>query len=188
LGSLPWPSALVVYVSIPGLAVVYAPHMLAFGLLARLSTEPPQVFLIGAALFALLFYSLYCDPLWTLVSGIAWMVPFAVVTFSRLRRGTIAVRCAALGGPLALLLLSGALKYTYSLSQYTARARFPDLLRRPRMRYSRRLSGADLLLTGMIFSGTVDGDISFDYGIFAPGCRRADLADIKQLHIKLPNP
>jgi hypothetical protein len=62
------------------------------------------------------------------------------------------------------------------------------------MRYSSRLSSplrlvrADLLLTGMMFSGTVDSDISFDYGIFAPGCRRADLADIKQLHIKLPNP
>ena len=121
----------VVYVSIPGLAVVYAPHMLAFGLLARLSPERPQVFLIGAALFALLFYSLYCDPLWTLVSGIAWIVPFAVVTFSPLRRGTILVRCAVLGGSLAVLLLSGALEYAYSLSQYTARVQFPDLLRRP---------------------------------------------------------
>jgi hypothetical protein len=121
----------VVYVSIPGLAVVYAPHVLAFGLLARLSPERPQVFLIGAALFALLFYSLYCDPLWTLVSGIAWIVPFAVVTFSSLRRGTILVRCAVLGGSLAVLLLSGALEYAYSLSQYTARVQFPDLLRRP---------------------------------------------------------
>ena len=121
----------VVYVSIPGLAVVYAPHMLAFGLLARLSPERPQAFLIGAALFALVFYSLYCDPLWTLVSGIAWIVPFAVVTFSPLRRDTILVRCAALGGAVALLLLSGALEYAYSLSQYTARVQFPNLLRRP---------------------------------------------------------
>jgi hypothetical protein len=63
----------VVYVSIPGLAVIYAPHLLAFGLLARLSPQRPQVFLIGTALFALLFYSLYCDPLWTMVSGIAWI-------------------------------------------------------------------------------------------------------------------
>jgi hypothetical protein len=121
----------VVYVSIPGLAVVYAPHMLAFGLLARLSPARPQVFVIGTGLFALLFYSFYCDPLWTLVSGIAWIVPFAVVTFSPLRRGTILVRCAVLGGSLAVLLLSGALEYAYSLSQYTARVQFPDLLRRP---------------------------------------------------------
>jgi hypothetical protein len=121
----------VVYVSIPGLAVVYAPHVLAFGLLARLSPERPQVFLIGAALFALLFYSLYCDPLWTLVSGIAWIVPFAVVTFSPLRRDTILVRCAVLGACVALLFLSGALEYVYALSQYTARVQFPDLLRRP---------------------------------------------------------
>src|ERR1700737_1845363 len=121
----------VVYVSIPGLAVVYAPHMLALGLLARLSPERLQVFLIGAALFALLFYSLYCDPLWTLVSGIAWIVPFAVVTFSPLRRETILIRCAVLGACVGLLLLSGALEYAYSLSQYTARVQFPDLLRRP---------------------------------------------------------
>ena len=121
----------VVYVSIPGLAVIYAPHLLAFGLLARLSPQRPQVFLIGTALFALLFYSLYCDPLWTMVSGIAWIVPFAVVTFSPLRRDTILVRCVALGACVALLLLSGALEYAYSLSQYTARVQFPDLLRRP---------------------------------------------------------
>ncbi len=72
----------VVFCSIPGLAVVYAPHMLAFGLLARLSPKRPQVFLIGGGLLVLLFYSLYCDPLWTMVSGLAWVVPFGVVTFS----------------------------------------------------------------------------------------------------------
>jgi hypothetical protein len=121
----------VVYVSIPGLAVVYAPHMLAFGLLARLSPARPQVFVIGTGLFALLFYSFYCDPLWTLVSGIAWIVPFAVVMFSPLRRDTILVRCSVLGACVGLLLVSGAVEYAYSLSQYTARVQFPDLLRRP---------------------------------------------------------
>jgi hypothetical protein len=121
----------VVYVSIPGLAIVYTPHVLAFGLLARLSPERPQVFLIGTALFGLLFYSLYCDPLWTLVSGVAWLVPFAIVTVSPLRRETILVRCAVLGGCMVLLFLSGVLEYAYSLSQYTARVQFPDLLRRP---------------------------------------------------------
>jgi hypothetical protein len=121
----------IAYVSIPGLAVVYAPHVLAFGLLARLSPARPHVFLMGTALTALLFYSLYCDPLWTLVSGIAWIVPFAVVTFSPMRRDTILIRCAVLGACVGLLLLSGALEYAYSLSQYTARVQFPDLLRRP---------------------------------------------------------
>jgi hypothetical protein len=28
----------------------------------------------------------------------------------------------------------------------------------------------------------------FDYGIFSPKCRRADLADMKQLKIKLAGP
>jgi len=121
-----------VFISIPGLAVVYAPHLLALGLLARLSPNRPQVFIIAAGILALLFYSLYCDPLWTMVSGVAWIVPFAVVTFGPLRRDTILVRCAVLGGCVAVLALSGALEYVYSLSQYTARVQFPELLQRPR--------------------------------------------------------
>ena len=123
----------VVFSSIPGLAVVYAPHVLAFGLLARLSPDRPQVLLVAGGLLGLLFYSLYCDPLWTMVSGLAWIVPFGVVAFSPLRGDTILVRCAVLGGCVAVLLLSGALEYVYSLSQYTARVQFPDLLQRPRL-------------------------------------------------------
>jgi hypothetical protein len=122
----------VVFVSIPGLAVVYAPHLLALGLLARLSPHRSQVFIIAAGILMLLFYSLYCDPLWTMVSGVAWIVPFGVVTFGPLRRDTIVVRCAVLGGCVAVLLLSGALEYEYLLSQYTARVQFADLLQRPR--------------------------------------------------------
>src|SRR5215468_9043423 len=122
----------VVFVSIPGLAIVYAPHLLAFGLLARLSPNRPQVFIIAAGILVLLFYSLYCDPLWTMVSGVAWIVPFGVVTLSPLRRDTILVRCAVLGACVAVLLLSGPLEYVYSLSQYTARVQFPDLLQRAR--------------------------------------------------------
>ena len=122
----------VVFVSIPGLAVVYAPHLLALGLLARLSPNRPQVFIIAASILVLLFYSLYCDPLWTMVSGVAWIVPFGVVTFAPIRRNTILVRCAVLAGCVAVLALSGALEYVYSLSQYTARVQFPDLLQRAR--------------------------------------------------------
>jgi hypothetical protein len=121
------------FASIPGLAVVYAPHLLALGLLARLSPERPQVLFTAAGLLALLFYSLYCDPLWTAVSGLAWIIPFAVVTFSPARLDTILVRCAVLGGCVIVLLLSGAVEYVYSLSQYTARVQFPDLVGRPRI-------------------------------------------------------
>src|SRR5215471_9684921 len=121
-----------VFVSIPGLAVVYAPHLLALGLLARVSPNRPRAFIIAAGILLLLFYSLYCDPLWTMVSGVAWIVPFGVVTFAPLRRDTILVRCAVLAGCVAVLALSGALEYVYSLSQYTARVQFPDLLQRPR--------------------------------------------------------
>jgi hypothetical protein len=51
-----------------------------------------------------------------------------------------------------------------------------------------RLVRANLIMTGIIFSGAVDTDISFDYGIFSPGCRRADFADMKQLGIELAGP
>src|SRR5262245_41870591 len=121
-----------VFVSIPGLAIVYAPHLLALGLLARVSPNRPRAFIIAAGILLLLFYSLYCDPLWTMVSGVAWIVPFGVVAFGPLHRDTILVRCAVLGGCVAVLLLSGALEYVYSLSQYTARVQFPDLLLRAR--------------------------------------------------------
>ena len=127
------------FASIPGLAVIYAPHLLAFGLLARLSPERPRVLFIAGGLLGLLFYSLYCDPLWTAVSGLAWIAPFAVVTFSPAGRDTILIRCAVLGGCVAVLLLSGALEYVYSLSQYTARVQFTDLLA-PIIRESRRLA------------------------------------------------
>jgi hypothetical protein len=46
-----------------------------------------------------------------------------------------------------------------------------------------RLMRADLFLTGVIFSGSIDTDISFDYGILSPECRRADFADMKVLKI-----
>ena len=51
-----------------------------------------------------------------------------------------------------------------------------------------RLVRANLIMTGVIFSGAIDTDISFDYGIFSPACRRGDLADMKQLGIKLAGP
>jgi hypothetical protein len=50
-----------------------------------------------------------------------------------------------------------------------------------------RIVRADLLMTGVIFSGEVDTDILFDYGIFTPSCRRADLADMRRLQVNIPS-
>src|SRR5262249_55907538 len=50
-----------------------------------------------------------------------------------------------------------------------------------------RIVRADLLMTGVIFADEVDTDILFDYGIFTPGCRRADLADIRRLQMDIPS-
>src|SRR5258708_37838484 len=65
--------------------------------------------------------------------GLGGVGGFGVVTLSPLRRDTIVVRCAVLGGCVAVLLLSGVVEYVYLLSQYTARVQFPDLLQRPRL-------------------------------------------------------
>src|SRR5262245_28553699 len=48
-----------------------------------------------------------------------------------------------------------------------------------------RIVRADLMMTGVIFSDEIDTDIVFDYGIFTPGCRWIDLADLQRLQTKI---
>jgi hypothetical protein len=133
------PALLIVYMPTnfcltPGDAVVYAPYMIALGLLGRLEPGSWRIFgLTAAGIFVLVLYSLYCDPLWTLVAGIAWAVPFAVITINSFHRQTIIARCAALACCFGLLLLSGAMAYLYTLSQYTARVQFAHTLDRDRL-------------------------------------------------------
>jgi hypothetical protein len=118
----------------PGNAIAYAPHMIALGLLARLEPGSWHAFgLVTVAIFALLLYGIACDPLWTTINGFSWSVAFAVVTLSPLKLKAILVRGAALGSCLVLLLLTGALGYVYTLSQYTARVQFAAVVDRPRL-------------------------------------------------------
>src|SRR5262249_17170659 len=53
--------------------------------------------------------------------------------------------------------------------------------RDPRVRFVR----VDLMMAGMIFSGAIDTDIEFGYGLFSPACRLADLADLKRLDLRI---
>jgi hypothetical protein len=118
----------------PGNAVAYAPHMIALGLLARL--EPGswrRIALIATGIFALMFYSLCCDPLWTIIDGISWSVAFAIVVLSPLDLKTMVLRAAALACCGIVLFLAGALEYLRTLSQYTARVQFPALADRPHL-------------------------------------------------------
>ena len=48
-----------------------------------------------------------------------------------------------------------------------------------------RLVRANLMVTGVIFSGDVDTDIVFDYGLFTPRCRWGDISDIKTLKMQI---
>jgi hypothetical protein len=51
-----------------------------------------------------------------------------------------------------------------------------------------RIVRANLFWAAVIFSGTIDTDVSFDYGMFSPGCRRSDMADMKRLGIGIQEP
>src|SRR5262245_5874749 len=120
------------FILLTGMAGVYAPYIAALGLLARLDPGRIGDFVwYTAGIAALIFYSLCCDPLWSVVAAISWAVPFAVVALSPLRLKAILIRCAAVGVTLAFLLVSGALLYVYTLTQYTARVFFPALMERP---------------------------------------------------------
>jgi hypothetical protein len=117
----------------PGDAVVYAPYMIALGLLARLPSGSWHTFgLTAAGIAALVFYSVYCDPLWTMLAAISWAMPFAVVTFGSLHLKTITARVAAVGCCLALLALTGTADYLYTVSRYSQRVYFAEALDRAR--------------------------------------------------------
>jgi hypothetical protein len=117
----------------PGNALVYALHMVALGLLVRLEPISPRNFAVmTVALFAVFFFSVYADPLWAMVNGIAWAVPFAIVVFGSLKPRRILIRCAALACCFVLFLVSGVLEYLHNLSHYTARVQFADTVDRVR--------------------------------------------------------
>jgi hypothetical protein len=117
----------------PGNAVVYAPHMIALGLLARIEPGPWRRFAPAAAgIVVLLCFGLYLDPMWSMVNGFAWGVAFGIVTVGPLRLKAVLLRAAALGSFAVLLLASGAAGYLYTLTQYTARVHYPALVDRPR--------------------------------------------------------
>jgi hypothetical protein len=48
-----------------------------------------------------------------------------------------------------------------------------------------RLVRANLLVTGVIFSGEIDTDVISDYGVFTPRCRWADISDIEKLKMQI---
>jgi hypothetical protein len=115
-----------VFTLMVGNAVVYAPHMIALGLLARLEPGSWRSFAaVTAGIFGLLLYSLCCDPLWSVVSGSSWALPFAIVAFSPIRAKAVLIRCAALVCCTILLGISGAAEYLFTLLQYTLRVQFP---------------------------------------------------------------
>jgi hypothetical protein len=128
-----------------GNAVVYALHMVALGLLARLEVGSWRAFaLTTAGILVLLFYSLSCDPLWSVVHGAGWAASFAVVALGRLHVRTILVRCVALGCCVVFLFLGGTAEYVRTLTRYTARIQFPGS--------ADRVAAPDLLASQLFYS------------------------------------
>jgi len=125
-------SGTTVFAQQPGFAVVYAPLMVALGVLARVDPGRLGPFLLRTSfILLLLLYSVYSDPLWSIIGGISWSAAFMIVAFSPLRWRPILVRCASLGCCGVVLLASGVLEYLYTLPRYTARLEFAGLLVRP---------------------------------------------------------
>jgi hypothetical protein len=50
-----------------------------------------------------------------------------------------------------------------------------------------RIVRANFLWAGVVFSGDIDADIWFAYGMFSPRCRRDDIADMRRLGVALPD-
>src|SRR5262249_29518779 len=93
------------------------------------------------------------------------LAPAYDMTLSFVRGG---VHVAGSSGGTSLVILP--LQYSHCLRARDARV---------------RLVRADLMMAGVIFSGDLDTDIVFDYGILSPGCRRADLADVERLNLRI---
>src|SRR5262249_19230391 len=86
-----------------------------------------------------LFYSVCCDPLWSIVCCSGWALPFAIVALSPMRPKAVLVRCAALVCCIILFGISGAAEYLFTLVQYTLRVQFPavgDRFRLPELEAS----------------------------------------------------
>jgi hypothetical protein len=116
----------------PADAVVYAAYMPVLGLLARLEgTSSRALALTTGGIFALLFYSIGGDPLFTFVAAVGWATAYVVVIVGSLRAKAILARCAVLGACFGLFLVSGVVSYLYTMSRYTSRVQFPAVGDRP---------------------------------------------------------
>jgi hypothetical protein len=117
----------------PADAVAYAPYVIALGLLARVQPGAWRSWGVKAAgISVLVLYSIYCDPLFTMIPAISFAAAFATVTLSPLHLRTILLRAAAIGCCFGVLLLSGAAEYLYTLAQYTSRVQYAYAFDRPR--------------------------------------------------------
>jgi hypothetical protein len=91
------------------------------------------------------------------------LVPLNELTLT-FERGAARVRGSSDGTSLALL----PLQYSHCLQLSDPNA---------------RLIRSNVTMTGLLFKGSVDAKIAGRFGIFTPGCRAADIADIKRLNI-----
>src|SRR5262249_2714411 len=94
--------------------------------------DPRQFALVTLGMIACLLYSIYCDPAFTMIPAISWSVAFATVVLHPLRLDDVAIRAAAIACCLAVLVVSGAAIYLYSLSEYSSRVQYAAIVDRVR--------------------------------------------------------
>jgi hypothetical protein len=118
----------------PADAVVYAPHLLALGLLSRVELQSARSFeLATAGIAALLLYSLCCDPFFSVLSGVNWAAAFVIVMLAPMRARAVLLRFGVLACAIGVLYLLGALEYLYGLTRSTARVLFTEAYMRPQV-------------------------------------------------------
>jgi len=107
--------------------VTYHIALLTFILCIVLRISSPSwitVIANACAIAALYAYSVYCDPLWTVVISVAFIIPFAICIFANGNSSALRGRVLSLALAAFLLYGLGIFHYIFSIAGFTARQYF----------------------------------------------------------------
>jgi hypothetical protein len=109
----------------PGVTYHIALLTLILCVVIRISSYSVRNVLINAcAITALYAYSVYCDPLWTVVISVAFVIPFAISLFANGEPSAFRARILSLAIAALLLYCLGIFHYVFSVAGFTARQYF----------------------------------------------------------------
>jgi len=106
-------------------SLVVSMLLLAYAVLLSVdSADRTRAMLSGVAIFLLISYSVYCDPLWTVVLSLSAGFYFALALLQPSSREVLLAKCVTLAIALVLLWFTNVLDYAVTLVGYTARTAF----------------------------------------------------------------